>query len=118
VSLDPKSLGDVLEDIWRVARATGAEAVAAPLVVLATGPFLGRTAALAGVDLWIVDCLRHEPHPTHSHLAKTLGWIARVKPRRAVLTHMDIPLDYASLRRELPEGVEPGYDGLTIEIGA
>ena len=71
---------------------------------------------LAGVELWIVDCLRYEPHPTHSHLAKTLSWIARVKPRQAVLTHMDIPLDYATLRRDLPAGVEPGYDGLTIEL--
>jgi phosphoribosyl 1,2-cyclic phosphate phosphodiesterase len=75
-------------------------------------------AALAGIDLWIVDCLRYEPHPTHSHLAKTLDWIARLKPRRAVLTHMDVPLDYATLCRELPEGVEPGYDGLTIELKA
>ena len=74
-------------------------------------------AVLAGVELWIVDCLRYEPHPTHSHLAKTLSWIARVKPRRAVLTHMDIPLDYTALRRDLPAGVEPGYDGLTIELG-
>ena len=41
-------------------------------------------AAIAGVELWIVDCLRREPHPTHSHLAKTLSWIARVQPRRAV----------------------------------
>jgi phosphoribosyl 1,2-cyclic phosphate phosphodiesterase len=72
---------------------------------------------LEGVELWIVDCLRYEPHPTHSHLAKTLSWVARVKPRRAVLTHMDIPLDYATLRRDLPAGVEPGYDGLTIELG-
>jgi phosphoribosyl 1,2-cyclic phosphate phosphodiesterase len=73
--------------------------------------------ALDGVEIWIVDCLRYEPHPTHSHLEKTLAWIARVKPRRAVLTHMDIPFDYATLRRELPAGVEPGFDGLTIEIG-
>jgi len=72
--------------------------------------------ALDGVRLWFVDCLRDRPHPTHSHLAKTLGWIARVKPRRAVLTHMDIDLDYATLRRELPAGVEPGYDGLTIDL--
>jgi phosphoribosyl 1,2-cyclic phosphate phosphodiesterase len=74
-------------------------------------------AALAGIDLWIVDCLRYEPHPTHSHLAKTLSWIARIKPRRAVLTHMDVPLDYATLCRELPAGVEPAYDGLTLEFG-
>jgi phosphoribosyl 1,2-cyclic phosphate phosphodiesterase len=73
-------------------------------------------AALAGVDLWIVDCLRREPHPTHSHLAKTLAWIARVRPRRAVLTHMDQSLDYRELLSELPDGVEPGHDGLTFEL--
>jgi len=73
-------------------------------------------AALAGIELWIVDCLRYDPHPTHSHLEKTLSWIARVKPRHAVLTHMDVPLDYATLRGTLPAGVEPGYDGLTLEF--
>lgn len=73
-------------------------------------------AALKGIELWIVDCIRRTPHVTHSHLAKTLQWIDRVKPRRAVLTHMDESLDYETLRRELPNGVEPGYDGLAIEI--
>lgn len=73
-------------------------------------------AALDGVEFWIVDCIRREPHVTHSHLEKTLAWIARVKPRRAVLTHMDESLDYATLCAELPSGVEPGYDGLTIEL--
>jgi phosphoribosyl 1,2-cyclic phosphate phosphodiesterase len=73
-------------------------------------------ATIEGVELWIVDCLRREPHPTHSHLAKTLSWIARVHPRRAVLTHMDQSLDYCELSAELPSGVEPGQDGLVIEI--
>jgi phosphoribosyl 1,2-cyclic phosphate phosphodiesterase len=73
-------------------------------------------AAIAGIELWIVDCLRREPHPTHSHLAKTLSWIARVQPRRAVLTHMDQNLDYRELSAELPRGVEPGQDGLVIEL--
>ncbi len=73
-------------------------------------------AAIAGVELWVVDCMRRAPHPTHSHLAKTLGWIERVRPRRAVLTHMDQSLDYRTLAAELPAGVEPGYDGLTIEL--
>ena len=72
--------------------------------------------ALAGIKAWIVDCLRYEPHPTHSHLAKTLGWIERVKPMRAVLTHLDRPLDYRELAARLPEGVEPGQDGLVIEL--
>ena len=73
-------------------------------------------AALEGVELWIVDCLRRKPHPTHSHLAKTLSWIARVRPRRAVLTHMDQSLDYCELCAELPNGIEPGYDGLVIDL--
>jgi phosphoribosyl 1,2-cyclic phosphate phosphodiesterase len=73
-------------------------------------------AALAGIELWIVDCLRREPHVTHSHLDQTLAWIARVRPRRAILTHMDESLDYDDLRRSLPPGVEPGYDGLAVEI--
>jgi phosphoribosyl 1,2-cyclic phosphate phosphodiesterase len=73
-------------------------------------------AALAGIEVWIVDCIRRNPHVTHSHVEKTLGWIERVRPRRAVLTHMDESLDYETLRRELPEGVEPGYDGLVIEV--
>lgn len=72
-------------------------------------------AALEGVETWIVDSYRRTPHPTHSHLAQTLEWIARVRPRRAILTHMDVQLDYETLRRELPRGVEPGYDGMEIE---
>jgi phosphoribosyl 1,2-cyclic phosphate phosphodiesterase len=73
-------------------------------------------AALAGVELWVVDCLRREPHPTHAHLAKVLAWIERLRPRRAVLTHMDQSLDYRELSAELPDGVEPGHDGLVIEL--
>ncbi len=73
-------------------------------------------AAIAGVELWIVDCMRRAPHPTHSHLEKTLGWIARVGPHRAVLTHMDQSLDYKTLAADLPAGVEPGQDGLVIDL--
>ncbi|MFZ2005807.1 MAG: MBL fold metallo-hydrolase [Stellaceae bacterium] len=73
-------------------------------------------AVLAGIELWIVDCLRYEPHPTHSHVAKTLAWIDRVKPKRAILTHLDRPLDYRELAAQVPPGVEPGYDGLAVEV--
>lgn len=75
-------------------------------------------AALAGVEVWIVDALRREPHPTHAHLDLTLDWIARVRPKRAILTHMTWGMDYATLKRELPPGVEPAYDGLTIDLPA
>lgn len=71
--------------------------------------------ALKGVETWIVDALRYTPHPSHAHLARTLEWIARVKPKRAILTDMHLDLDYATLKRELPQGVEPAYDGMIIE---
>lgn len=71
---------------------------------------------LSGVKVWVVDALRYQPHPTHSHLAQTLDWIAKVQPQRAVLTHMTWDMDYETLLRELPEGVVPAYDGMEIEI--
>ena len=67
-----------------------------------------------GLDLWVVDALRHRPHPTHSHLADTLKWIRELAPGRAILTHMDNTMDYATLAAELPAGVEPGYDGMEV----
>lgn len=72
--------------------------------------------ALEGVKVWIVTALRPEPHPSHAHLAKSLEWIERVKPEKAYLTHMTWEMDYATLMEQLPEGVEPAYDGLVIDI--
>jgi phosphoribosyl 1,2-cyclic phosphate phosphodiesterase len=70
---------------------------------------------LEGVDTWIVDALRHAPHPTHANVATALAWIERVKPRRGILTNLHLDLDYETLRRELPPGVEPAYDGMIVE---
>lgn len=67
-----------------------------------------------GLDLWVVDALRRAPHPTHPHLPAVLGWIGELAPRRAALVHMDHSMDYATLATELPDGVEPGYDGLEL----
>lgn len=69
-----------------------------------------------GVDLWIVDAVRRQPHPTHPHLAQTLAWIAQAKPARAILTHMDQSMDYRTLCEELPHWVEPGYDGMVVAL--
>jgi phosphoribosyl 1,2-cyclic phosphate phosphodiesterase len=67
-----------------------------------------------GLDVWIVDALRYEPHPTHPHLSAVLGWITELQVGRAVLVHMDHSMDYRTLSTELPQGVEPGYDGLEV----
>jgi len=72
--------------------------------------------ALQGLDVWIVDALRYTPHPTHAHVDRALEWIARVKPKRAILTNMHIDLDYRELAARLPPGVEPAYDGMTLEV--
>ncbi len=71
---------------------------------------------LDGVKLWVVDCLRDAPHPTHAHTDQALEWIARVKPERAILTHLNEQLDYDELLSRCPPGVEPGYDGLVVEV--
>ena len=69
---------------------------------------------LENLECWIVDALRRDPHPTHSHLAQTLGWIERMAPRTAVLTNMHNDLDYQTLADETPDHIQPAYDGLTL----
>ncbi|MBN8531643.1 MAG: MBL fold metallo-hydrolase [Alphaproteobacteria bacterium] len=71
--------------------------------------------ALEGIDVWIVDCLRPRSSPTHASLEMAESWIARIKPKRAILTHMSHELEYDALAATLLDGVEPGYDGLVVE---
>ena len=72
---------------------------------------------LAKIDTWVVDCLHYgEAHPTHAHLDRTLEWIERVQPRRAVVTHMNFQADYDVMASKLPDGVVPAYDGMEIEV--
>ena len=72
--------------------------------------------ALDGCKLWIVDALRWTAHPTHSHVDKTLAWIARSGVERAVLTNLHIDLDYKALSEAVPSSVEVGFDGWTTKI--
>jgi len=69
---------------------------------------------LENLDLWIVDALRRTPHPSHWSLPQTLEWIARIKPKRAVITNLHVDMDFATLVKELPAGIEPAYDGLEL----
>ncbi|WP_415920077.1 MBL fold metallo-hydrolase [Tateyamaria sp. SN6-1] len=73
-------------------------------------------AQLEHLDIWIVDALRRDPHPTHSHLSQTLDWIDRAAPKRAILTNMHIDLDYDTVRAETPDHVEPAFDGMTLTL--
>ena len=69
-------------------------------------------AAMAGLDIWIVDALRRPPHPSHFNLDEALAWIERIKPKRAILTNLHSDMDYQTLRTSLPAHVEPAYDGM------
>lgn len=73
-------------------------------------------AYVSGLDVWIVDALRYRQHPSHFSVADALTWIDKLKPKRAVLTHMHTDLDYGRLKKELPPHVEPGFDGMEIQL--
>ena len=72
--------------------------------------------ALRDLDLWIVDALRDRPHASHAHLERTLAWIAELRPKHAVLTHMNHEVDYATWQAKLPPGVEPAHDGMVLDL--
>ena len=73
-------------------------------------------AEVEGADTWVVDALRYTPHPTHSHLEQTLGWIERSGVRRGVLTNMHVDLDYERMRAETPDNVDPAHDGMVLRF--
>jgi len=73
-------------------------------------------ALFANVDVLVTDCLRREPHPTHAHLDMALSLAKRCRAGRAVLTHLDKSMDYATLQSEVPANVLVGYDGLELVL--
>ena len=73
---------------------------------------------VSGLDMWVVDALRREPHPTHSHLAQTLDWIEQAAPKNAILTNMHNDLDYATLCAETPDHITAAFDGMQIRLPA
>jgi phosphoribosyl 1,2-cyclic phosphate phosphodiesterase len=74
-------------------------------------------AALEDLDVWVVGCfLRKGPHKTHADLGQVLEWRDRIQPRRTVLTHMGTDMDWAWMTANLPRGVEPGYDGMILDL--
>jgi phosphoribosyl 1,2-cyclic phosphate phosphodiesterase len=71
---------------------------------------------IEGLDIWVVDALRPTPHPSHFSVTQALEWIGKVQPRRAILTHLHMDLDYEVLRQGLPGHIEPAYDGMQFEL--
>jgi phosphoribosyl 1,2-cyclic phosphate phosphodiesterase len=71
---------------------------------------------IEGLDILILDALRHRPHPTHFSVAEALQVVDRVKPRQTYLTHICHDLPHAATNASLPPGVELAYDGLSLTI--
>ena len=70
---------------------------------------------LEGLDCWIIDALRYTRHPSHFSLDEALEWIARMRPKRAVLTNLHNDLDYARLKADVPAHVDVAFDGMVVE---
>ena len=73
-------------------------------------------AKLAGLDVLFLDALRHRPHPTHSTVERSLGWVKELKPARAYFTHICHDLPHEATEKSLPENVHLAYDGLEIDV--
>lgn len=71
---------------------------------------------LKGLDVLIINGLRYRSHSTHFNIEEVLVQIDKIKPQKAYLTHMTHDIDYDQLKSELPDYIEPAYDGLTIQF--
>jgi phosphoribosyl 1,2-cyclic phosphate phosphodiesterase len=71
-------------------------------------------ALLQNLDVVILDALRRTDHPSHATLEEALGFVERMKPRRAFFTHMSHDLSHAETNKDLPEHIELAYDGLRV----
>ena len=73
-------------------------------------------AQLEGLDILILDALRHHPHPTHSTLENSLKIVEALKPKRAFFTHMSHDLPHAATNATMPDNVRLSFDGLKLEF--
>ena len=64
----------------------------------------------------ILDALRKDPHPSHSHLANSVALVERLQPTRAYFTHIGHDLDHAATNAELPENIRLAYDGMKLDF--
>lgn len=75
-------------------------------------------ARLEGLEVLVLDALRHEPHPTHFTLAEAVAAARRIGARRTYFIHMTHSVLHAEEDAALPEGIHLAYDGLSFEVGA
>lgn len=73
---------------------------------------------LRGVDVLVANALwMGRAHPTHFNVEEAVELAERLGARRTYLTHLTHYVEYRDLRERLPDGIEPAYDGLVVEVG-
>lgn len=73
-------------------------------------------ALLQGLQVLLLDCLRHTTHPTHINVEQSLAYVSHIDAKASYMIHMTHELEYASLTALLPPNVYVGYDGLKISV--
>ena len=71
---------------------------------------------LNGLRVLVMGALRFEPHPAHFTLTEAVGVAGIIGAQQTYFTHMSNEVDHEAVNRQLPPGIELGYDGLTIEV--
>lgn len=69
---------------------------------------------LQDLDILILDALRREPHPSHSHLDNSIALVNKIGPRRAFFTHISHDLEHESTNAALPAHIRLAHDGLQL----
>ena len=78
--------------------------------------FESSLSLLKGIDTWVVGCLSDKDHPSHASVARVLEWVKIIRPKRTILTHMAVGMDYDTLCATLPKGIEPAFDGMEFDV--
>ena len=71
---------------------------------------------LSGLDILILDALRHRQHPTHFSVDEASEVARQLAPRQAYFTHIAHDLDHEATNATLPDSIELAYDGLVIDF--
>ena len=71
---------------------------------------------LRGLEHFILDALRYQPHPMHSNVEQSLALVDELKPAHAWFTHICHDLGHEATNARLPENVRLAYDGLQLEV--
>lgn len=72
--------------------------------------------AFKGVDVLVLNALFRTPHPTHLSVSEAVSAAQRVGARETWLTHLTHRTSHAELEKELPRGIAPAFDGLTVQV--